>query len=261
MREELVDLVIPVYNEAHVLEASVRRLAEAMAAEANFCWRVLVVNNGSTDATLQIARRLAEQLAFVRVFHLDEKGRGRALRKAWTETDAAVSIYMDVDLSTDLAAVPETVELLRSGADVVVGSRLHAQSQITRSLKREVLSRAYNRLIRLVLRTRSFQDAQCGFKGVRVERIRPLLPLVRNQEWFFDTELLVLAEYAGLSVQDLPIRWVEDPDSRVNIPRTIWEDLCGLARLRLTARGLLRRKLPAHTHGAASRGSSGRSRG
>lgn len=263
MREDLVDLVIPVYNEAHVLEASVRRLAQSMAGRADFGWRIVVVNNGSTDATLPLARRLAGELGFLRVLHLDEKGRGRALRKAWMETDAALSIYMDVDLSTDLAAVPETVALLRAGADVVVGSRLHPQSQITRSLKREILSRAYNRLIRLVLRTRSFQDAQCGFKGVRVERIRPLLPLVRNEEWFFDTELLVLAEYAGLRVLDLPIRWVEDPDSRVNIPRTICEDFCGLWRLRLTARHVLCHELPAHFRRCArrrlgaERGSSG----
>jgi len=258
VRDELVDLVIPVYNEAHVLEASVHRLAAAVAGRADFPWRVVVVDNGSTDATLQIARRLAERLEVVHVLHLDAKGRGRALRKAWMETESALSLYMDVDLSTDLAAVSETVRLLRSRADIVVGSRLHAQSQITRSLKREVLSRAYNRLIRLVLRTRSFQDAQCGFKGVRVERVRPLLPLVRNQEWFFDTELLVLAEYAGLTVCDLPIRWTEDPDSRVNIPRTIWEDLCGLARLRLTARRLLHRELPKASGEAPGEATSSR---
>lgn len=147
---------------------------------------------------------------------------------------------MDVDLSTELSAVREAVALLGEDAEMVTGSRLHPKSQITRCLKREVLSRIYNRLIRGILRTRTFDDVQCGFKGVRIEAVRKLLPLVRNQEWFFDTELLVLAEYAGLTIRTLPITWAEDSDTRVNIPATIWEDLRGLARLRWTARSLVR---------------------
>ena len=238
--EGLVDLVIPVYNEAHVLEDSLRRLAAGMADCREFRWRIVVVNNGSTDETGRIGRRLARKHEFVEFLHLDEKGRGRALRKAWTETDAEFSLYMDVDLSTDLAAVPQAVGLLREGADVVTGCRLHPDSEITRCLRREILSRMYNRLIRWVLRTRTFDDAQCGFKGVRIDSVRTLLTLVKDQEWFFDTELLVLAEYAGMRIRTLPIRWVEDKDSRVNIPATIWQDLKGLARLRRTARPLVR---------------------
>ncbi len=237
---DLVDLVIPVYNEARVLERSVGRLAEEMAACRGLRWQIVIANNGSTDDTRAIGRRLAEQLQYVTFLHLDAKGRGRALRKAWSETRAEFSLYMDVDLSTDLAAVTRVVRALREGADLVTGSRLHPQSQITRCLKREILSRGYNALIRRVLRTRTFDDAQCGFKGVRIETVRRLLPLVKNQEWFFDTELLVLAEYAGLTIRSLPITWVEDRDSRVNVPRTIWQDLKGLARLRLSARSMLR---------------------
>jgi len=237
---ELVDLVIPVYNEAHVLEASLRRLAQAMGDCRDFRWRIVVVDNGSTDRTAAVGRRMAQQHEFVKFMRIEQIGRGRALRKAWTETDAEFSLYMDVDLSTDLAAVPGAVTLLREGADVVTGSRLHPDSNITRCLKREILSRIYNRLIRWVLRTGAFDDAQCGFKGVRLASVRPLLPLVKNQEWFFDTELLVLAEYAGLTVRSLPITWVEDADSRVNIPQTIWQDIKGLLRLRRTARSLVR---------------------
>jgi glycosyltransferase involved in cell wall biosynthesis len=239
-RRDLVDLVIPVYNEAQVLARSVQRLAAAMADCRDFQWQIVVVNNGSTDDTLAVGQRLAEQLPYVSLVHLDAKGRGRALRKAWSETSAEFSIYMDVDLSTDLAAVPQAVQLLREGAHLVTGSRLHPQSKIARCLKREILSRGYNALIRWVLRTRSFHDAQCGFKGVRIQPVRRLLPLVKNQDWFFDTELLVLAEYAGLTIRSLPITWVEDPDSRVNVPLTIWQDLRGLARLRCTARRLVR---------------------
>lgn len=239
-RRDLVDLVIPVYNEAKVLARSLRQLAAAMADCRDFRWQIVVVNNGSTDDTRAVGQRLAEQLPYVSLLHLDAKGRGRALRKAWSETRAELSVYMDVDLSTDLAAVPLAVQLLREGAHLVTGSRLHPQSRITRCLKREILSRGYNALIRWVLRTRCFHDAQCGFKGVRIETVQRLLPLVKDQDWFFDTELLVLAEYAGLTIRSLPITWVEDPDSRVNIPQTVWQDLKGLARLRWTARSLVR---------------------
>ena len=237
---DLVDLVIPVYNEAGVLERSVRRLAAAMADCGDFRWQIVVVNNGSTDDTRAIGRRLAEQLQYVTFLHLDAKGRGRALRKAWSQTEAEFSVYMDVDLSTHLDAVPQVVQSLRQGADLVTGSRLHPQSSITRCLKREILSRGYNTLIRWVLRTRSFDDAQCGFKGVRIESVRRFLPLVKDQEWFFDTELLVLAEYAGLKIRNLPVTWAEDSDTRVNIPQTIWQDLKGLARLRRTGRSVVR---------------------
>jgi len=238
--KSLVDLIVPVYNEAHVLERSAERLAAAMADCREFLWRIVVVDNGSTDATETVGRRLAEELGHLRFLHLGPKGRGGALRRAISETDAQFAVYMDVDLSTDLAAVPAAVELLRRGADIVAGSRLHPDSQVTRCLKREILSRGYNRLVRFVMRVKSFDDAQCGFKGFRLATVRSLLPLVKDQNWFFDTELLVLAEYAGLKVCTLPIVWVEDADSRVNIPRTICQDLAGLARLRRTAGSLVR---------------------
>ena len=147
---------------------------------------------------------------------------------------------MDVDLSTGLEAVPPVVEALEEGADVVTGSRLHRNAHTTRCLKREVISRSYNQLVRRVLRTRAFDNAQCGFKGVCVRSIRPLLPLVKNEDWFFDTELLVLAEYAGLTVRSLPVRWIEDPDTRVHIAKTVWQDLKGLARMWWTGRRMAR---------------------
>ncbi len=231
-----LDLVIPVLNEAHVLAASVEHLRTTMLARGDMTWHIVVVDNGSTDATARIGRDLAERLPEVRFLHLDAKGRGRALRTTWMETDARFSLYMDVNLSTDLAAVGRTIECLRQGADIVIGSRLDRAARVTRSWRREILSRGYNRLIRAMLGTRTFDDAQCGFKAVRLQTVRALLPLVENQHWFFDTELLVLAEYAGLAIRTLPIVWIEDPDSRVNIPRTVWEDIRGLLRLRRTAR-------------------------
>lgn len=236
-----LDLVIPIYNEAHVLERSVHELMAAVERFDLPPWRVVVMDNGSTDGSRRVGEELeARHRGRVRYERLDRKGRGIALRTTWSGTDAALSLYMDVDLSTGLEAVPQVVELLESGADVVTGSRLHPRAQTERCLQREVLSRGYNLLVGLLFQRRGFDDAQCGFKGVRVASVRHLLPFVVNDHWFFDTELLVLAESFGMDVRSVPVRWVEDSDSRVRIAGTVWEDLRGLARLRRTLGGARR---------------------
>lgn len=239
-----IDFVLPVYNEAHVLAASVGKLLSALPDRSALPWRIVIIDNGSTDETWAVAQQFAAQHEHVTCVHLDQKGRGRALRKTWSESDAEFSLYMDIDLSTDLSAVPVAVELLRSDADIVTGSRLDRRSQTTRSLKREILSRGFNLLRRLILRTRSFDDAQCGFKGVRLVAIRQLLPLIHDLNWFFDTELLTLAEYSGLTIRSIPITWIEDPDTRVKFISSIAEHLRGIVHLRLHARAFLGSRRP-----------------
>jgi glycosyltransferase involved in cell wall biosynthesis len=227
-----VDLVIPVYNEAHVLAQSVARLVGFLEPQLPYAWRIVIADNASSDGTLAVAERCAAQDARVSVLHLAQKGRGRALRTAWLGSDAAVLSYMDVDLSTELAAYPALIHAIAAeGYDLATGSRLARGSRTTRSLKREALSRGYNLLIRALLGTH-FSDAQCGFKALSRQAAQALLPRVENQTWFFDTELLVLAEKKGYRIKDLPVRWVEDPDSRVRLGSTIAEDLSGLWRLR-----------------------------
>jgi glycosyltransferase involved in cell wall biosynthesis len=227
-----VEIVIPVHNEEHVLAESVAELRRFLAARAPFSAEITIVDNASTDATLDVARGLDG----VRVLHLDEKGRGRALRAAWSRSDAEVVAYMDVDLSTDLEALPPLVgPLLAKHADVAIGSRLDPSSRVTRSAKRELISRAYNRILHAALGIRA-SDAQCGFKAGRRDAIRALLPLIEDQHWFFDTELLYLAERSGLRVHEVAVEWVEDPDSRVSIVSTAIEDLRGIARLRRAER-------------------------
>ncbi len=226
-----VEIVIPVFNEHAVLEASVRMLHGYLSASFPFSWQITIVDNASTDGTLQVARRLMYELPEVGAMHLREKGRGRALRTAWLASGAEVVAYMDVDLSTDLAALLPLVAPLMSGhSDVAIGTRLHPASSVTRSTKRELISRAYNHLLRLALRV-SFSDAQCGFKAIRTDAAAQLVPLVADQEWFFDTELLVLAERGGLRIHEVPVDWVEDLDSRVEIVPTALADLHGVARL------------------------------
>ena len=227
-----VDIVVPVYNEERVLAASVRSLHRFLAG-LPFAARIVIADNASTDATPSIARALAVELPDVAVIHLDRKGRGRALRAAWSASDAEVVCYMDADLSTDLNALePLVAPLLAGHGDVAVGSRLLFGAHVRRQIKREVLSRGYNRLLRTVLRAR-FSDAQCGFKALRVHALG-LLADVRDEQWFFDTELLVLAQRRGLRIHEVPVDWIEDPDSRVRIVPTVLADLRGVARLTIT---------------------------
>lgn len=227
-----VDAVIPVYNEAHVIEQSVATLHAFLAEHLPYDWRIVIADNASTDATLEVAQRIAASNPRVRVHHLDEKGRGRALKAVWLASDADVVSYMDVDLSTDIRAYPALIRAIAEGGyDVATGSRLARGSKTTRGLKREAISRTYNLLIKAAFRTR-FSDAQCGFKAISRKAARELLPRVENNEWFFDTELLILAERGGYKLKDLPVRWVDDPDTRVNIRQTVLEDLRGLWRLK-----------------------------
>jgi len=227
----MVDIVIPVHNEERGLRASVLRLHAYLTQQFPFSARITIADNASTDSTPAVAAELAEELPEVRVLRLNDKGRGRALAAAWLTSDARVVSYMDVDLSTDLSALLPLVAPVISGhSQVSIGSRLVTGSRVTRGPKREVISRVYNILLRLVLRVR-FKDAQCGFKALRADVARSLLPDVVNRNWFFDTELLVRAERAGLRIHELPVDWLDDPDSRVDIVATAIEDLRGVWRL------------------------------
>jgi putative flippase GtrA len=226
-----VDVIVPVHNEAHVVAGNVGRLHGYLSDRFPFSWRITVVDNASTDGTWAIAQQLGATLPGVRALHLDRKGRGLALRTAWKQSDAQVVAYMDVDLSTDLDALLPLVAPLVSGhSDIAIGSRLTRGSRVVRGPRREVISRAYNLMLRLVLRTR-IRDAQCGFKAGRATAVRALLPLIEDDGWFFDTELLVLAERSGLRIHEVPVDWVDDPDTRVQLWRTAVGDLKGVWRI------------------------------
>ena len=225
-----IDLVIPVHNEEKGLEESVRHL-DGYLRTLPYSTTITIADNASTDGTWEIAERLATEITRVRAIHLEEKGRGRALKAAWSTSRAEVVGYMDVDLSPDLRALPPLLAPLLSGhSDVAIGSRLARGSRIERGPKRDFLSKGYNLLLRGIL-SAEFTDAQCGFKALRRDVAEKLLPLIEDDSWFFDTELLVLASEAGLRVHEVPVDWVDDPDSRVDIVTTIKEDLVGIRRL------------------------------
>jgi len=227
----LVEVVIPVHNEEHVLAASVRRLHGYLTATFPYRFRITIADNASTDRTWRVARALCAELPHVTAVRLDRKGRGRALRHVWSRSDADVVAYMDVDLSTDLDAfLPLVAPLISGHSDLAIGSRLTRGAAVARGVKREVISRCYNLLLRTALAAR-FSDAQCGFKAVRTEIAWALLPEVEDEAWFFDTELLLLAERNGLRIHEVPVDWVDDPDSRVEVWRTALDDLRGMARV------------------------------
>ena len=236
-----VEIVVPVYNEAAQLEERITALRTFLDTSFPFRALVTVVDNASTDDTAEVAAGLAARMRGVAAMHLPRKGRGYALREAWSTSDAPVVAYMDVDLSTSLPALlPLVAPLLSGHRDVAIGSRLARGAHVVRGPKRELISRSYNLLLKLTLRGR-FSDAQCGFKALRRDAAQKLLPLVVDNEWFFDTELLVTAERMGLRIGEVPVDWVDDPDSRVNIVSTAADDLRGVWRLLVRRPAGLRR--------------------
>lgn len=228
-----VDVVVPVYNEERALPENIPKLRDFLASdEFPYDWRIVIADNASIDGTQEAGKELEDRLggevAYVRI---EQKGRGRALKKTWGESPQDIVSYMDVDLSTGLKAFPPLVRAIaEEGYDVANGSRLLPDSMVSRSLRRRILTLGYLALIKAMFRTR-FSDAQCGFKAMRADLARELIPHIENNNWFFDTEALILAEKAGYRVKDVPVSWVEDLDTRVDVPRTVSEDVQGLVRL------------------------------
>jgi glycosyltransferase involved in cell wall biosynthesis len=242
-RQESVEVVVPVYNEQEALPMSIPALCAYLESYFPYRWSVVIADNASTDATLAVAEALADADPRISVLHLDQKGRGRALKAAWLSSEADIVAYMDVDLSTNLWSFLPLIAPLASGhSDVAIGSRLLRGAVVTRQWKREVISRCYNVLIKLLFANR-FSDAQCGFKAIKRSVAQKLLPLVEDNEWFFDTELLLLAEERGYRISEVAVDWIEDLDSRVDIASTAAEDVKGLLRVRARRRRRSKRQI------------------
>jgi glycosyltransferase involved in cell wall biosynthesis len=235
MRVTTVDIVVPVYNEERALPQSIPTLCAFLESDAfPYDWTIFIGDNASIDNTPAVSRKLEEESGGrVKYVRVERKGRGYALKEIWGGSQADILSFMDVDLSTGIDAFPELIgAIAEKGYDIAIGSRLASRSKVTRSLKRTVLTRGYNAIIKAMFFTR-FSDAQCGFKAVSREAAQRLLPLIENNNWFFDTEMLILAEKMGYRVYDVPVEWVEDTDTRVKIASTVTEDLRGLLRLRI----------------------------
>ena len=229
-----IDIVIPVLNEEVALPICVEKLVFFCEQHmGKYKWQIVIADNGSQDETATIAQKLANQFSQVSVTTLSIAGRGRALKKTWIDSEAQLLAYMDVDLSTDINVLPKAADsLLHGGHDIVTGSRLLKESRVERrTFIRTITSWSYSFLFRLLFFV-SFKDAQCGFKVLTRPVADFIVPVVKDTGWFFDTELLILAEKNGFGIVEIPVLWIDDPDSRVKIFKTAWEDLKGLFRLR-----------------------------
>ncbi len=226
-----IDIVIPVYNEEKALPRNILILTDFLKSNVINPWQIIIADNASTDSTRSVSEMLCERFPGVHYLYLPQKGRGRALKAAWMESTADMVSYMDVDLSTDLTHFPQLIKSLESGSHIAIGSRLSKDSKVTRSLRRELISRTYNLMIKSMFFT-GFPDAQCGFKAMTRETARTLLPKIKNNNWFFDTELLIIAAKGGFQISSLPVKWDDDPSSTVNVAGTATEDIKGLLRLR-----------------------------
>ena len=226
-----VDIVIPVYNEEQSLPRSIVILSDFLKDNLRNPWQIIIADNASTDKTQSVSEMLCERYSGINYLHVPQKGRGRALKAAWLDSTADIVSYMDVDLATDLTHFPQLIGSLQEGYHVAIGSRLSKGSRVSRSIKREVISRGYNLLIKSMFFT-AFQDAQCGFKALTRQTARAIVPHIKNDNWFFDTELLIIAAKRGYKIKQLPVKWDDDPSSTVNIASTATEDIKGLLRLR-----------------------------
>lgn len=227
-----LNIVIPVYNEEQELEDSVKTLAEYLKDNlSDFVWKITVADNASTDKTFHIAQKLAKQFPYVSAVHLEKKGRGRAVKKVWTQSREDILAYMDVDLSSDLKHFPPLVRSLQRGYDLAIGTRNARGSRVfKRDLIRTITSKTYIFMIKLTFWVH-FTDAQCGFKAITKKAVRELIPTVKDNEWFFDTELLLLAEKSGYRIYEEPVTWIDNPGSTVRVMKTAQGDIEGLWRL------------------------------
>ena len=225
-------LVVPAYNEEKVLENSITRLYKYMRDNIKYSWDIIIANNASTDNTKHIANKLANKLLHVKAIHLKFKGRGNALKYVWSNYDSDVYAYCDVDLATDIIHLNELCDYIISGKNIVIGSRYLKYSNAKRTIRRFILSKAYNYLIKLLFRTK-IKDLQCGFKAIDKEIVKDLLPKIKNKKWFFDSELIIRAErLKKYEIKEIPVKWSENKNSKVKIFETVYKYITDSVKLR-----------------------------
>ena len=228
-----VDIVLPVYNEEKILEKNIKILYDYLSKDGQFTWNIIIADNFSTDKTSDIGRSLALQNSNIKYKRFSVKGRGYALRSVFLESISDIICYMDLDLAVDLYYLKILIENIENGYIAAIGSKLIRGAIVKRPLYRKIISRVYSTLVKLLFFNK-FIDTQCGFKAFKTDVIKKIIPLVKNNNWFFDTELLLLLNINNYSISEIPVRCVDYTDSKVYIIGTIIENIRELLRLRVT---------------------------
>jgi len=235
-KKKKVEITVPVYNEEDELKENVMLLAGFCEKELlQYDWHITIADNASSDNTPVIASTLAKKNANISLLRLEQKGRGRAVKRSWSNSHADFCVYMDLDLSTDLGHLPRLLKELQNGYDIAIGSRLAKGATVEgRTIIREVISRTLNFFFIQLLFGTHFTDAQCGFKAVTKNIVENLIPKIQDNSWFFDGELLIVAEKSGYKIYEEPVHWVDNPGSTVRLMTTIFGDIKAMGRLWIT---------------------------
>lgn len=236
MKKSTVEITIPVYNEEKELEQNINKLYSFCNNNfKNYDWKITIADNASSDNTPIIASNIVRKNQKLSLFRLEEKGRGRAVKRSWSNSGADFCCYMDLDLSTDLKHLPNLIKALEKGSDIAIGSRLAKGARVEgRTALREFTSRILNFFFIQLWFGTHFTDAQCGFKAVTKNVVEQLIPKIKDNEWFFDGELLIVGEKSGYKIYEEPVHWVDNPGSTVRLASTIIGDIKVMTRLLLT---------------------------
>ncbi|MBI4652910.1 glycosyltransferase [Candidatus Kuenenbacteria bacterium] len=244
----LIEFCVPVHNEEKILKNNILKLLNYCHNQNfNFDWKIVLINNGSQDNSEKICQELFNQYSQkIKIENIKQSGKGRALKFYWQKSKADIVIYMDIDLAVSLDNIPNLIEpIVQENYDLIIGSRLLSDSKIKRSFIRELSSQTYNFLSKIIL-GHYFSDLQCGFKAIKVDVFKKIAPYIQNNKWFFDTELIVFANYFKYKIKEIPIEWQEnrydERKSKVNLVKDSLKFLINLIKLKIRLNRLYKNK-------------------
>ncbi len=235
LKKKNVLIVIPTYNEERIIKQNIDQLFDFCENNLQkYKWRIIVADNGSTDRTIKIVKEQKQKYSNLEYFHLSQLGKGLAIKKAWQDYIADVNIFMDADLATELKFTPTLIKgIAEEKYDLIIGSRYHKQSKCKRPLMRSVCSKSYNFILKMLFNIK-LTDTHCGFKALSKPAVQKIIPKIKNNGLFFDTELLILARHYNLNIKEIPVNWTEEKGrkTKVKILRTALDYLKEIVKLK-----------------------------